>query len=87
MMGECLKEGDYEGASRHYDDTTSRYASSGKGGKAFDQAINCHEKIGKSIDQVDRLVKGETTGTGGTNNEKIIKSFELGIGTVPIFCR
>ena len=31
MMGECLKEmRDFEGASRHFDDTTSRYASSGK---------------------------------------------------------
>ena len=34
MMGECLKEiRDYEGASRHYDDTTSRYASSASGRK------------------------------------------------------
>lgn len=58
MMGECLKEiRDYEGASRHFDDTTSRYASSGKWAeKAFDQAIYCYEKVGKT-DQIDRLEK------------------------------
>ena len=58
MMGECLKEiRDYDGASRHFDDTTSRYASSGKWAeKAFDQAISCYEKVGKS-NQVDRLEK------------------------------
>ena len=58
MMGECLKEiRDYEGASRHFDDTTSRYASSGKWAeKAFDQAIYCYEKVGKP-DQIDRLEK------------------------------
>ena len=58
MMGECLKEiRDYDGASRHFDDTTSRYASSGKWAeKAFDQAIFCYEKVGKP-DQIDRLEK------------------------------
>ena len=58
MMGECLKEvKDYEGASRHFDDTTSRYASSGKWAeKAFDQAISCYERLGKS-DFIDRLEK------------------------------
>ena len=58
MMGECLKEiRDYDGASRHFDDTTSRYASSGKWAeKAFDQAIYCYEKVGKP-DQIDRLEK------------------------------
>lgn len=58
MMGECLKEiRDYAGASRHFDDTTSRYASSGKWAeKAFDQAIYCYEKIGRP-EQIDRLEK------------------------------
>ena len=58
MMGECLKEmRDFEGASRHFDDTTSRYASSGKWAeKAFDQAISCYERIGNS-NQVSRLEK------------------------------
>ena len=58
MMGECLKEiRDYEGASRHFDDTTSRYASSGKWAeKAFDQAISCYERLGKS-DFISRLEK------------------------------
>jgi TolA-binding protein len=56
MMGECLKEiRDYTGASMHFDDTTSRYASSGKWAeKAFDQAIYCYEKIGRP-EQIDRL--------------------------------
>lgn len=58
MMGECLKEiRDYEGASRHFDDTTSRYASSGKWAeKAFDQAIYCYEKAGKP-DRIDLMEK------------------------------
>ncbi len=58
MMGECLKETkDYDGASRHFDDTTSRYASSGKWAeKAFDQAISCYERLGKS-DFINRLEK------------------------------
>ena len=58
MMGECLKEiKDYEGASMHFDDTTSRYASSGKWAeKAFEQAISCYERIGKA-EHVNRLEK------------------------------
>ena len=45
MMGECLKEIRYEGASRHFDDTTFRYASSGKWAeKAFDQAFPVTKK-------------------------------------------
>ena len=47
---------------RHFDDTTSRYASSGKWAeKAFDQAISCYERLGKS-DFIDRLEKEGTIG-------------------------
>lgn len=58
MMGECLKEiRDYEGASRHYNDTVLRYPASGKWAeKSFEQAITCFEKVGNT-DQMDRMEK------------------------------
>ena len=56
MMGECLKEiRDYEGIC-HFDDTTSRYASSGNGQRKLSIKPFPVTKIGKS-NQVDRLEK------------------------------